>query len=163
VLLAQARLAARNGVSLDTVLRHYFAGYTLLGDFLTQEAGDGDLLRGATFQDVMRAQAILFDRLVADEYRREEVGRLDSAEQRRTERIQRLLSGWRLTHQQAKAAMAVALRSPKSRRTVSNHLRMIEARLGRPLSAAMMEIEVALQLQELDAISSSAGSAHQER
>ena len=38
VLLAQARLAARNRVSLDTVLRRYFAGYTLLGDFLVGEA-----------------------------------------------------------------------------------------------------------------------------
>ena len=30
-MLAQARSAARNGVSLDTVLRRYFAGYSLLG------------------------------------------------------------------------------------------------------------------------------------
>ena len=37
-LLAQARLAARVGVSLDAVLRRYFAGYTLLGDFLIEEA-----------------------------------------------------------------------------------------------------------------------------
>ena len=33
-LLAQARLDARDGVPLDTVLRRYFAGNALFGDFL---------------------------------------------------------------------------------------------------------------------------------
>src|SRR6185295_12893642 len=37
-LLTQARIAARNGVTLDTVLRRYFAGYTIFGDFLVEEA-----------------------------------------------------------------------------------------------------------------------------
>jgi len=65
VLLVQARLAARNGVSLDTVLRRYFAGYTLMGDFLMREAKEAGTLQSAALQDVMRAQAALFDRLVA--------------------------------------------------------------------------------------------------
>jgi hypothetical protein len=38
ILLVQARLAARSDVSLDIVLRRYFAGYSLLGDFLVGEA-----------------------------------------------------------------------------------------------------------------------------
>jgi hypothetical protein len=38
LLLAQARLAARYGVGLDTVLRRYSAGYVLLSDFLVEEA-----------------------------------------------------------------------------------------------------------------------------
>ena len=38
VLLAQARLDARDGVPLDTVLRRYFAGNALFGDFLVEEA-----------------------------------------------------------------------------------------------------------------------------
>jgi hypothetical protein len=38
VLLAQARLEARDGVLLDTVLRRYFAGNTLFGDFLVEGA-----------------------------------------------------------------------------------------------------------------------------
>ncbi|HEU4599072.1 MAG TPA: hypothetical protein VFS26_04950, partial [Solirubrobacterales bacterium] len=38
VLLAQARLDARDGVSLDTVLRRYFAGNAVFSDFLVEEA-----------------------------------------------------------------------------------------------------------------------------
>ena len=38
VLIAQARLDARDGVSLDTVLRRYFAGNAVFGDFLAEEA-----------------------------------------------------------------------------------------------------------------------------
>jgi hypothetical protein len=37
-LLAQARLDARDGVPLDTVMRRYFAGNALFGDFLVEEA-----------------------------------------------------------------------------------------------------------------------------
>lgn len=94
-LLNQARLAARNGVSLDTVLRRYFAGYTLIGDFLVGEA-EGIGLKGAALKRLLRAQAALFDRVVTvvtEEFSREAEGRLDSAEQRRAERVKRLLDG----------------------------------------------------------------------
>jgi hypothetical protein len=40
-LLAQARSAARRGVPLNTVLRRYVAGYTLLGDHLARESERG--------------------------------------------------------------------------------------------------------------------------
>ncbi len=96
VLLSQARLAARNRISLDTVLRRYFAGYTLLGDFVIEEAERAGPLRGAALKRLLRAQAALFDRLIAavsDEYSREAGGRLQSAEQRRADRIRRLLAG----------------------------------------------------------------------
>ncbi|HEY5054445.1 MAG TPA: helix-turn-helix domain-containing protein [Solirubrobacterales bacterium] len=95
-LLAQARLAARNGVNLDTVLRRYFAGYTLLGDFLIEEAKGADLLGATELKRLLRTQATLFDRLIAAitvEYARESEGRLDTAEQRRAERVKRLLDG----------------------------------------------------------------------
>jgi hypothetical protein len=96
-LLAQARLAARNNISLDTVLRRYFAGYALLGDFLIQEAEDGDLLGGPALRRLLRAQATLFDRLivaVTQEHTSESRNRRpDSSEQRRSERIERLLAG----------------------------------------------------------------------
>ena len=95
-LLTQARLAARSGVSLDTVLRRYFAGYTLLGDFLMREAEEGGLLHDEALQRVLRAQAALFDHLIAavtEEYGREAKGRVDSVEGRRTERVRRLLAG----------------------------------------------------------------------
>jgi hypothetical protein len=94
-LLAQARIAARSGVSLDTVLRRYFAGYTLLGDFVMQEAESGS--PGAVdLQRLLRGQARLFDRLIAtvtDEYRREALIRPTSAAQRRAERVEGLLAG----------------------------------------------------------------------
>ncbi|HET8862962.1 MAG TPA: helix-turn-helix domain-containing protein [Solirubrobacterales bacterium] len=95
-LLAQARVAARSGVSLDTVLRRYFAGYTLLSDFLIQEVEDGDLLSHAVLQRVMRGPASVFDRLVSavtDEYTREASGRFSSTEERRAERVRGLLAG----------------------------------------------------------------------
>jgi len=95
-LLAQARMAARSGVSLDTVLRRYFAGHTLLGDFVLQEAEDEGFVDGPVLQRMLRAQATLFDRLVlavTDEYTRETESRLDSTAQRRAERVQRLLAG----------------------------------------------------------------------
>jgi DNA-binding PucR family transcriptional regulator len=99
VLLVQARSAARHGVSLDTVLRRYFAGYALLGNFVLEEAEDGELLHGTPLKRLLEAQAAAFDRLLAavsDEYTRERAGRPCSAEERRTELIERLLAGERL-------------------------------------------------------------------
>jgi PucR C-terminal helix-turn-helix domain/GGDEF-like domain len=95
-LLVQARLAARNDVSLDTVLRRYFAGYTLLGDLMVEEAEHGGLIRGHALQVLLRDQAALFDRLVAtisEEYERERSVRPEPPDQRRLERIKRLLAG----------------------------------------------------------------------
>jgi hypothetical protein len=80
VFHAQARLTARSGVSLDTMMRRYFAGYVLLGDFLMREA-DSCSLRGAALQCIMRDTAVVFDRLIstmAEEYQREMEGRYAS-------------------------------------------------------------------------------------
>jgi hypothetical protein len=95
-LLTQARVAARCGVSLDTVLRRYIAGYTLLSDFLIGEAEASGILRGAALQRLLRAQATLFDRVIAavtEEYGREAGSHRAPTEQRRVERVQRLLAG----------------------------------------------------------------------
>lgn len=95
-LLAQARLAARTGVSLDTVLRRYFAGFALLGDFMIQEAQDGGLFDGPTVQRMMGGLSGVLDRLVAavsDEYARAAPGSSGSAEERRTSHVRRLLAG----------------------------------------------------------------------
>ena len=89
-LLDQARFAARNGVNLDTVLRRYFAGYTLLGDVLIEETQDGRLLRGEELKRMLRSQAALFDRLltaVGEEHAREAESRPDTPERRRVERV----------------------------------------------------------------------------
>ncbi len=95
-LLAQARYAARSGVSLATVLRRYFAGHTLLADFLMSEAEGDDLLTSEEFQRLSRTQAELFDRIIdaiANEYRVESEARSRSRHQRRSECVQKLLAG----------------------------------------------------------------------
>ncbi len=96
VLLSQARLAARNGVSLDTVLRRYFAGYALLGDVLIEELEDRKSFGEFELKGLLRAQAALFDRLLAavgEEHARETRRVADSPEWRRAEQIERLLNG----------------------------------------------------------------------
>jgi PucR C-terminal helix-turn-helix domain/GGDEF-like domain len=96
-LLAQARLAARNGIHIGTVLRRYFAGYSLLGYFIVEEAAKDGLIGGAELQRLSGAQAGLFDRLVAavaEEHRRERQGaRAETSEHRRLECVRRLLDG----------------------------------------------------------------------
>jgi hypothetical protein len=95
LLLAQARLAARNNIPLDTVLRRYFAGYTTLGDFIVQEAGAADL-KESWLKRLLREQAALFDRFLAaigEEHGRESRDRVETSDRRRAERIERLLSG----------------------------------------------------------------------
>lgn len=96
VLLSQARLAARHRVTLDTVLRRYLAGHTLLCDFIVEEwEGSGGLSSGSLKLE-LRSQAIVLDRLlgaVSEEYAREIQARPGSAEDRRIERIERLLAG----------------------------------------------------------------------
>ncbi len=93
-LLGQARLAARNGVGIDTVLRRYFAGYTLLGEFIAQEAAELDL-GGVALRRLVHTQAAALDRLLAavsEEYEREMRPSPASTEGRRLRLVQRLLA-----------------------------------------------------------------------
>lgn len=96
-LLAQARQAARSRVSLDAVLRRYFAGYALLCDFVLEEAEGTGMRNGASPKRLLQDQAILFDRLlgaISDEYARETGGAQPSfAAQRRFEKVRGLLAG----------------------------------------------------------------------
>jgi hypothetical protein len=95
-LLDQARKAARNGISLDTVLRRYLAGHTILLDLVIREAASERLSRGA-LQELLRTQATLLDRLlaaVAEEHARTIALGFDaSTAARRLRTIGRLLSG----------------------------------------------------------------------
>jgi hypothetical protein len=96
ILADQVRQAARRGILLDTVLRRYFAGYTVLGEFVMQEAAAGRDLRAGEVRHVIRGLAMHFDRLVveiSEQYRREAdcLGR--SGERARVERVKRLLDG----------------------------------------------------------------------
>lgn len=92
-LLSQARLAARSGVSLDTVLRRYFAGYTLLEDFIVQEAERE--LDSAVLKRLLRSQAAIVDRLLAavSKAYAEEAERKPRSSGQKTEQVERLLAG----------------------------------------------------------------------
>jgi hypothetical protein len=95
-LFVQARLAARNGVSLDTVLRRYLVGYTLLNNFLIEEYEAGDSLRDLDLKHLLRTQTILFDSLLAavsEEYGRDRQNLRSTVVQRRAELVERLLVG----------------------------------------------------------------------
>ncbi len=92
----QARAAARRSVGLDTVLRRYVAGHTLLMEYAIAEAETGGLLGGVSWGELLRGQSALFDRLIAEVsniYMDEVSACLASVEQRRAERVRRLLSG----------------------------------------------------------------------
>jgi hypothetical protein len=95
-LLAQAARAARSGVSLDTVLRRYLAGYTLLSEFIMQEAKEDPLLFPEAIARLASSQAGLFDRLivaVSCAYSEELEGEQQSVDHVQAERIRRLLAG----------------------------------------------------------------------
>jgi hypothetical protein len=94
-LLAQARLDARDGVPLDTVLRRYFAGNALFGDFLVEEAERAEVA-SADLRPLLAAQATFVDRLIAavsEEHAREARNRPRSAAERRRQTVKSLLAG----------------------------------------------------------------------
>jgi len=96
-LLDQARKAARNRVSLDTVLRRYLAGHTLLVDLVIKEV-DADRSLNDALQELLGAQATSLDRLlaaVAEEHSREAetLRSAPSARARRLRTVERLLAG----------------------------------------------------------------------
>jgi hypothetical protein len=99
-LLAQARLDARDGVPLDTVLRRYFAGNTLFGDFLVEEAERAGV-PNPTLRRLLAAQATLGDQLLAAvsaEHAREAKSWPISSAERRRECVKRLLAGELVDH-----------------------------------------------------------------
>jgi hypothetical protein len=100
VLLTQARLDARDGVALDTVLRRYFAGNALFGDFLVEEA-ERAKVPSSILRRLLGEQATLGDRLIAAvsaEYAREEKNRPTTATERRRECVKALLAGELVDH-----------------------------------------------------------------
>jgi len=95
-LLFQARYAARSAVPLDTVLRRYFAGYTVLGDFILIEAQREEATAPAELMRALRGEAAVFDRLLAavsEAYRHEAERGARTAEGRRASRVRMLLAG----------------------------------------------------------------------
>src|SRR5215203_3517657 len=99
-LLAHARLDAQDGVSLDTVLRRYFAGNTLFGDFLVEEAERAEV-QSSVLRRLLAEQATLGDRLLAavsTEYARAATERPRTAAERRRECVRSLLAGELVDH-----------------------------------------------------------------
>jgi len=131
-LLAEARLAARAGVPLDTVLRRYVAGNALLGDFLAEEAERADV-SSATLRRLLRRQATLFDRLVeavSEEHVREAKSWPSSSAERRRECVKSLLAGEQVDHAELGydldahhlALMAKGEGSPEAMRVLAERL-----------------------------------------
>jgi hypothetical protein len=131
-LLAEARLAARAGVALDTVLRRYFAGNALLGDFLVDEAERAEVPSSA-LRRLLRRQATLFDRLleaVSEEHAREAKSWPSSAAERRRECVKSLLAGELVDHSELGydldahhlALMAKGDGSPEAMRALAERL-----------------------------------------
>lgn len=101
--VAQARRAARAGVGLDTMLRRYVAGHTVLQGFVVQETDlDEPLSHGLS--EVLACMSVLLDRLitaVSDAYGEEveragvavSAGKDGAAAQRRGARFDRTVSG----------------------------------------------------------------------
>ncbi len=95
--IAQARLAARIGVSLGTVLRRYVVGHGELGEFVMKEAEVCGLSNhGSALHHIRRTQEALLERLTAaieHEYDQERDRLSRSPERRRAEIVQSILSG----------------------------------------------------------------------
>ncbi len=143
-LLAEARLAARAGVALDTVLRRYVAGNALLGDFIVEEAERAEV-SSSTLRRLLGRQATLFDRLVeavSDEHVREAKSWPSSYAERRRECVKSLLAGEPVDHSELGydldahhlALMAKGEGSPEA-------MRVLAERLDRRLLAVCREEE----------------------
>lgn len=99
-LLAQARLDARDGVALDTVLRRYFAGSTLFANFVAEEAERAGV-PSSVLRGLLGEQATLGDRLLAavsEEHAREAKSRPSTSAERRRECVKALLAGELIDH-----------------------------------------------------------------
>lgn len=96
-VVAQARRAARIGVSLDTVLRRYQAGHAKLVDFILEAAEHETLsMEPAAVRAVIGLQASALDRLAADvsvEYAGAVTRAARSSERQLALQVQSLLAG----------------------------------------------------------------------
>lgn len=63
-LYGQARLAARNGVKLETVINRYVAGFALLQRLVNEIADEEEINGSAALREVRRVGSIPFERLI---------------------------------------------------------------------------------------------------
>jgi DNA-binding transcriptional ArsR family regulator len=95
--VAQARRAARGGVSLENVLLRYTVGAAMLEDFILQESESGGLLgQPGALRELLGVHARALRRLtltIAEEYRDEHEREACSPGERRAELVRGLLAG----------------------------------------------------------------------
>lgn len=95
-LVSQAHAAARSGIGLSTVLRRYFAGYAVLGDFLTNEIQQSGDLPAPASRRLARGLTVVFDGLltrISEEYDSAVKAQEISSNARLAKRIRQLLAG----------------------------------------------------------------------
>ncbi len=95
-LITQARLAARQRIPLETVLRRYSASRTVFGDFILGEAAAAGIQDPSLLREAMAAQEAAFDsllKLVAEEYKREESIRGATGDSRTLAQLRQILAG----------------------------------------------------------------------
>jgi PucR C-terminal helix-turn-helix domain/GGDEF-like domain len=95
VVLAGARMAARSGIAVETLLRRYSAANALFGDVLVEEAEHAEV-SSSDLRRLLRRQAAVFDRLLeaaSEEHVREAESRPTTTAEWRREYIKGLLAG----------------------------------------------------------------------
>lgn len=95
-VLAHARLSARGGMPLKTLLRQHFAAQASIAEYVLKEAESDGRLRGEALRRALRSQTFAFDCLaesVGDEYYREPQKYLEPSERRLAGVIDSILDG----------------------------------------------------------------------
>jgi PucR-like helix-turn-helix protein/diguanylate cyclase with GGDEF domain len=100
-VIAQARLAAREGVTLELVVRKYLAGKRLLTDFILEEASATGGPPPLVLREVLGTLESAFDHLLSvatEEHRRETAHRRNPQEPRMIGVVRRLLAAEPVDH-----------------------------------------------------------------
>ena len=95
-ILQQSRVAARNGVGAESVLRQCSAGYNVFNTFVLEEAAREGLHGTAAFGRIIQAEGGELERMLAaisEEHGREVRDRLHAPDSQRLARIERLIGG----------------------------------------------------------------------
>jgi hypothetical protein len=135
-LLAQARLAARNDIGLEAVLRRYAAGHSLLADMLLDEAAAAGI-GAAELKGALRALAARYDHIVAavsEEYEREAAALSKGSERPGFAIIRRLLAGepldaTELDYELDANHLAVVASGPGASQALGSLVRRLDRRL----------------------------------
>lgn len=96
ILLVRARLAAKDGTSLQALIRRYLVGFAVFGDHLLEQAENDQLAGSVAVRQLLADLANLIDRVittVGSEYSRAVEGRLRTPSERHADAVARLVDG----------------------------------------------------------------------